>query len=64
MKTLGQKIADDIRASAGEFITYGEGDLGMPIAKKDAIADFEGMDDEVIGDGAWYDCDKFGNIID
>lgn len=63
MKTA-KELADEIRASKSEFVTYGYSDLGMPIKKEDAIADIESMDDEMIGDGTWYECDKDGNIIE
>jgi len=62
MKTKREMI-DEILASGADFITYGDGDLGMPIATENAIDDISGMNDEMIGEGTWYPCDEKGNVI-
>ena len=61
MKTSIQMV-EEIRASKSEFVTYGESDLGTPVAKQDAIDDISSMDDDMIGDGDWYECDAEGNV--
>ena len=63
MKTAKQ-MADEMRSSTSKFVTYGNSDLGIPIQRELAIIDIEQMDDEMIGDGTWYECDENGNIID
>lgn len=63
MKTAKQ-MADEIRVSKSEYVTYGESDLGIAVKKEAAIADIEAMDDEMVGDGAWYECDKDGNLAE
>ena len=55
-------MADEIRASKSEYVTYGESDLGIAVKREDAIRDIETMDDEMIGDGTWYECDAEGDI--
>jgi len=44
-------------------VTYGEGDLGIAVSRAEAIADIEGMDDDMIGAGTWYECNKDGEVI-
>ena len=61
MKTAKQ-MADEIRASKSEYVTYGASDLGIAVKREDAIADIEAMDDEMIGDGTWYECDSEGTV--
>jgi hypothetical protein len=61
MKTARQ-LADEIRASDCEYVTYGDSDIGNPVPKEEAILDIESMDDEMIGDGTWYECDSNGNV--
>jgi hypothetical protein len=63
-RKTGKQVADEIRASKSKYVTYGESDLGMPIPKGRAIKDFEAMDDEIVGDGEWWECDKNGNITE
>jgi hypothetical protein len=63
MKTAKQ-LADEIRASASLYVTYGDGDLGIPVKMEDSIADIEAMDDEAIGEGTWYECDEDGKVDD
>jgi hypothetical protein len=63
MKTA-KEMADEIRASGSDYVTYGESDLGIPIKREDAILDIESMDDEMIGEGTWYECDKKGNVTE
>jgi hypothetical protein len=50
MKTA-HAMADEMRASASEYVTYGVSDLGMPVERLAAIADIEAMDDDLIGEG-------------
>ncbi len=63
MKTAKQ-MAEEIKASKSDYVTYGDGDLGVPVARLEAIADIECMDDDVIGEGTWYECDKDGNVTE
>ena len=63
MKTAKQ-LADEIRASNSEYVTYGDGDIGIPVKREDAIRDIEGMDDEQIGEGTWYECDGTGKVTE
>jgi len=62
MKTARQ-MAEEIAASTSDYVTYGESDLGIPVLREDAIAEILCMDDEMIGDGTWYECDEHG-IVD
>lgn len=63
MKTK-QQLIDEIRASKAEYVCYGgDSDLNIPVKRDDAIADIEAMDDELIGDGDWFECDENGNGI-
>lgn len=32
------------------------------VLKEDVIADILSMDDEIIGEGAWYECDEHGTV--
>jgi hypothetical protein len=60
---IKELILNEIRKSKSEYITYGDGDLGLPIKRLDAIADIESMDDEMIGEGAyWCECNSQGDI--
>jgi hypothetical protein len=61
MKTA-KELASEVAASKSEYVTYGDGDLGIPVRREDAIADILDMDDDIIGDGTWYECDAEGNI--
>jgi hypothetical protein len=66
MKTAAQ-IVEEMQASDSEYVTYGASELGTPVRREDAIADlanFAGMEDELIGDGLWYECDEKGNVED
>lgn len=63
MKTSKQMVTE-IEAARSAYITYGEGEIGTPVKKEEAIADILAMDDEMIGDGTWYECDEVGNIIE
>lgn len=62
MKTAKQ-MANEIRSSSSEYVTYGSSDLGIPVERLAAIADVESMDDEMIGEGTWYECDENGNVL-
>ena len=64
MKKTAKQMADEIRASGSDFVTYGESDLGIPIKIEDAIRDIESMDDEQIGEGTWYECDAEGKVTE
>jgi hypothetical protein len=64
MKKTAKQMADEIRACKSTYVTYGESDLGMAIKKEDAIADIEAMDDDMIEDGIWYECDANGKITE
>jgi len=61
-KTKKEMLLAEIRASKSAYVTYGDGDLGIPIERMAAIADIESMDDEQIGDGTWYECDETGKV--
>jgi len=63
MKTA-KEMAAEIEESKSEFVTYGESDLGMPIKREDAIADILALNDKIIGDGTWYECDSEGNVTE
>jgi hypothetical protein len=64
MKTKTTLIQELIAAkNAGvNFVTYGDGDLGMPVEIDDAIEDIKSMDEDMIGDGTWYACDENGEV--
>ena len=62
MKTKKEMI-NEMLASGADFVTYGDGDLGVPVQIDAAIDDISGMDDETIGEGTWYPCDENGNVI-
>jgi len=61
MKTA-KEMAAEITASKSEYVTYGEGDLGLPVKREEAIADILAMDDELIGEGTWYECNSQGVV--
>ncbi|MBW2993930.1 hypothetical protein KY315_00745 [Candidatus Woesearchaeota archaeon] len=63
MKTVAQ-LLDEIKASKSAYITYGDGDIGVPMKKEDALADIASMEDHQIGEGTWYECDEDGNITE
>lgn len=63
MKT-SKELAGEIRASTSAYVTYGDGDLGIPVAREEAIMDIDVMDDDLIGDGIWYECNEFGTVTD
>ena len=51
-----------------QFVTYGDGDLGVPVAIDDAIRDFEAMEDQQIGNVEYgvdglFECDSEGRIV-
>jgi len=58
-----KELVAEIEASESEYVTYGDGDLGMPIKREDALADIKNMSDDIIGEGDWYECDSEGKII-
>ena len=62
MKTK-QQLIDEIKASGSDYVTYGESDIGMPVAIADAILDISGMDEEMIGEGTWYPCNEKGEVV-
>lgn len=62
------KLLNNLKALYTEkpqaFVTYGDGDLGMPIEIAAAIKDFESFDWESITDEwKFYECDEDGEII-
>lgn len=61
MKTA-KEMAAEIQASKSEYVTYGLSEIGIPVRREDAIADILGMDDELIGEGTWYECEEDGNL--
>ena len=63
MKTKKDMI-EEIEASRSHYVTYGAGDLGIPIRREDAIRDIATMDDDQIGDGDWEECDSKGGMKD
>ena len=62
MAQTAKQMADEIRQSDSSYVTYGESDLGIPVLRHNAIADIESMDDEMIGEGTWYECDARGQV--
>ena len=64
MKTKAELIdaLEDARQQGVQFVTYGDGDLGVPVAIDEAIKDFEVMEDQQIGAGTWFPCDEVGTI--
>ena len=63
MKTAKEMVAE-IGASKSAYVTYGESDLGIAVKREDAIADISTMDDEMIGEGTWYECNSKGKVIE
>jgi len=61
MKTK-KDLLEEIEASSSDYVTYGDGDLGIPIRREDAIKDIASMEDEQIGEGDWEECDSNGNF--
>jgi len=61
MKTRSELI-EEIEASKSEYVVYG--DMITPVKKEDAIEDIECMDEELIGDGDWTECDAQGKFIE
>jgi len=64
MKTKAELIdaLEDARQQGVQFVTYGDGDIGVPVAIDEAIKDFEAMEDQQIGAGTWFPCDEAGTI--
>jgi len=60
MKTANE-LYNEILASSSKYVTYGND--GVAVLKKDALKDISSMEDEMIGDGDWDECDKNGNLI-
>ena len=48
MKTKAELInaLEDAQRQGVQFVTYGDGDLGIPMAIDEAIRDFESFDDD------------------
>jgi hypothetical protein len=55
VKRRSEMLAE-IAASDAEYVTYGDGDLGVPVLRADAMDDIASMDPLSIGDGTWYPC--------
>ena len=64
MSKTSKEMADEIRCSDSDYVTYGVSEIGTPIPRDDAADDIESMDDEMIGEGTWYECDKDGNVAE
>ncbi len=64
MKTKAELIdaLENARRQGVQFVTYGDGDLGVPVAIDEAIKDFKTMEDQQIGAGDWFPCDEVGTI--
>jgi hypothetical protein len=58
-----EEMLREMRDSKSEFVTYGDGDLGIPVERLSAINDIESMDEEAIGDGAWFECTSEGEVL-
>ena len=63
MKTAKEMTAE-IKRSKSAYVTYGYSDLGIPVKKADAIRDISSMEDEMIGEGTWYECDADGKVTE
>ena len=69
--TRGENIAEAIRGKAlegAEFVTYGDGDLGIPMAIDEAIRDFEAMEEHQIGTvdynvNGLFECNSEGRVL-
>ena len=61
--TRKEDMIKEIELSTSEFVTYGDGDLGVAVSKVDAIQDIKSMDVDSIGDGTWYECDQKGDVV-
>jgi hypothetical protein len=57
------QLLDEIRSCPARYVSYGDGDLGIAIPRLEAIKDIEAMDEDSIGEGTWYPCDKDGNEL-
>ena len=60
--TKKDTMLKELRASLAMYVTYGDGDLGIPVLRTDAIKDIASMEEHQIGDGTWYACDENGYI--
>ncbi len=58
-----EEMLEEIKASSSKYITYGDGDLGIPVLREKAIEDIENMEADSIGLGTWYECDENGKEI-
>ena len=63
MKTV-KDMVKELEGSKSDYVTYGDGDLGIPVRREDAILDIGAMEDIQIGEGTWYECDENGNITE
>ncbi|NCB31483.1 MAG: hypothetical protein EOM66_08765 [Clostridia bacterium] len=57
------QLLDEIRSCPAKYVSYGSGDLGIAVPKADALKDIASMDEESIGEGTWYPCDKNGKEL-
>ena len=64
MSKTAKQMAAEIQACNSAYVTYGVSDIGIPVPREEAIADIMSMDDEMIGDGTWYECDAEGRVTD
>ena len=58
-----RELLDQIRSCPAAYVSYGDGDLGKAIPRQEAIKDIESMDEDSIGEGTWYPCDKDGTEL-
>ena len=57
------KMLDELHNSTSDYVTYGDGDLGIPILRLDAIKDIESLYNYQIGEGTWFECNSNGSVI-
>ena len=55
--TRKEEMIKELEASASDFVTYGEGDLGIAVKKDDAISDIKSRYEDLFGPGTWCECD-------
>lgn len=56
-----EEMVQELQAAKADgvaFVSYGDGDLGVPIPIDDAIADISQMEDHQIGAGTWCACEQ------
>ncbi len=70
MKTKAELInaLEDAQRQGVQFVTYGDGDLGIPMAIDEAIRDFEAMEEHQIGTvdynvNGLFECNSEGRVL-